>query len=272
MGTIEDPFGLRGRVAVVCGGAKGIGLGAAELFARAGATVVIADRDRSALEEAAAAVGAIESGALAIPTDVSVKEQVDDLAAQVVASHGKIDIWANVAGILQFGPIVETTEEDLDRIIGINLKGVYWGSAAAARVMVPAGRGSIINIASAGGEVPAPGISGLQLDQGCRAHVHAHLGGRGRALGSAGQFGGARLRETPMTAVHFTNADGTVDQIGAGEFWTPAPGRRPSASRVRTRGHRLRHALPGLGRLTFHDGTNAAPQWRGPYGLSRQKM
>ena len=88
---------------------------------------------------------------------------MDSLAAQVVEAHGRIDIWANVAGILQFGPIVETTEEDLDRIIGINLKGVYWGSAAAARAMVPAGRGSIINIASAGGEVPAPGISGYGL-------------------------------------------------------------------------------------------------------------
>ena len=182
MGTIEEPFGLQGRVAVVCGGARGIGRGAAEVFARAGAKIVIADRDRSALEEASAAVDAIGPGTLAIPTDVSVKAQVDSLAAQVVEAHGQIDIWANVAGILQFGPIVETTEEDLDRIIGINLKGVYWGSAAAARVMVPAGRGSIINIASAGGEMPA------------------------RANSVAPGF-----VETPMTAVHFTNEDGTID-------------------------------------------------------------
>src|ERR1035437_9107194 len=132
----EEPFGLRGRVAVVCGGAKGIGRGAAEVFARAGAKVVVADLDRSALKEATAALDAIVTGTLAVPTDVSVKADVDALAQQVVEAHGRSDVWANVAGILRFGPIVETTEEDLDQIIAINLKGVYWGSAAAARVMI----------------------------------------------------------------------------------------------------------------------------------------
>ena len=208
MGTIEEPFGLQGRVAVVCGGARGIGRGAAEVFARAGAKVVLADRDRAALEEASAAIG---PGTLAVPTDVSVKAQVDSLAAQVVAAHGKIDIWANVAGILQFGPIVETTEEDLDRIIGINLKGVYWGSAAAARVMVPAGRGSIINIASAGGEVPAPGISGYALTKAAVLMLTRTLAAEVGSAGVRANSVAPGFVETPMTAVHFTNEDGTID-------------------------------------------------------------
>jgi 3-oxoacyl-[acyl-carrier protein] reductase len=212
MGIGDELLGLHGRVAVVCGGAKGIGLGAAEVFARAGAKVVIGDRDQSALDEAAALIEAIEPGTLAVPIDVSVKANVDELAAQAVQAHGRIDVWANVAGILRFGPIVETTEEDLDQIIAVNLKGVYWGSAAAARVMVPAGRGSIINIASAGGEVPAPGISGYALTKAAVLMLTRTLAVE---LGPSGVRANAvapGFIETPMTAVHFTNEDGTIDQ------------------------------------------------------------
>jgi 3-oxoacyl-[acyl-carrier protein] reductase len=211
MEILEEQFRLDGRVAVVCGGARGIGRAASTTFARAGARVVVADLDGSALEETAESLESFGPKGLAVTTDVSVKAEVDDLAARALAEYGRIDVWANVAGILRFCPIVETTEEDLDRVIAVNLKGVYWGSAAAARAMIPAGKGSIINIASAGGEVPAPGIS-------CYALTKAAVIMFTRTLATEVGRAGVRANsvapgwiETPMTAVHFTNEDGSID-------------------------------------------------------------
>lgn len=185
----------------------GIGRQTAITFARAGARVVLADRAVDGLDETRSRI----DGALAVPTDVSVKADVDRLAEEALRATGRIDVWANVAGIIRNSLVVDTTESDLDAIIGVNLKGVYWGCAAAGRAMAGAGRGSIVNVASAGGEIPAPTLSVYGLTKAAVIQltrtVAAELGPRGvRANAVAPGF-----IDTPMTQRNWTTPDGTID-------------------------------------------------------------
>ncbi|MFI5041601.1 MAG: SDR family NAD(P)-dependent oxidoreductase [Acidimicrobiales bacterium] len=205
-------FSLEGRTAVVTGAAMGIGRQTALTYALAGAHVVVGDRAKDRLAETGELVEKAGGKATVVPTDVSVKSQVDDLARSAVRATGRLDVWANVAGVIRNSLVVDTTEEDLDAVLAVNLKGVYWGCAAAGRVMSAAGRGAIVNVASAGGEMPAPtlsvyGMSKAAVIQLTRV-VAAELGPKGvRANAVAPGF-----IETPMTMRNWTDADGSIDE------------------------------------------------------------
>jgi 3-oxoacyl-[acyl-carrier protein] reductase len=154
MNSTDDPFRLDGRVAVITGAASGIGRGAAIAFAKAGARLVLADIDEAGLEETAKEAG---GEAQCCRTDVSVRADVDRLAEGALERAGRIDVWANVAGTTTPCALFDVTEELVDRIVAINLKGVLWGCIAAARAMKEAGGGSIINISSTGAIGAPPG-------------------------------------------------------------------------------------------------------------------
>jgi 3-oxoacyl-[acyl-carrier protein] reductase len=135
---------LRGKLAVVTGGASGIGLAIATAFASEGAQVTIADR----AVEKKLNLAAQKAKAQALSIDVANEAEVKGLFEKV-AQQGGIDILVNCAGILIDKPLLETSAEDFDRLIGVNLKGVFLVGREALRLMVAQGRGGrVINIAS----------------------------------------------------------------------------------------------------------------------------
>jgi 3-oxoacyl-[acyl-carrier protein] reductase len=135
---------LTGRVALVVGGAGGIGAAIAKAFTAEGATVVVADRDANHAEAAAASVGAAGSVAMDVTRPTSVEAAVQE----VLAAHGSIDVLVNSAGILTEAPLVEMPVEQWRETIDIDLTGVFVVCRAVVPHMVERGHGRVINIAS----------------------------------------------------------------------------------------------------------------------------
>jgi NAD(P)-dependent dehydrogenase (short-subunit alcohol dehydrogenase family) len=151
-----DRVALTGKVAIVTGGARGLGRGFAEGLAAFGARVVVADRKADAAEEAAAAIRAAGQEALAVTCDVREGDQVGALIERTVAECGGIDVLVNNVGGIYLGrdrpparPFLEMTEADWDDSYTLNLRTVFLCTSAVGRVMVQQGRGgSIISVAS----------------------------------------------------------------------------------------------------------------------------
>jgi 3-oxoacyl-[acyl-carrier protein] reductase len=147
---------LDGRVAVVTGGAQGIGFAAVERYLASGATVAIWDRDAAGIDRALAAAkaGGCLSGAVVDVTDAG---QVAEAAQQVLATHGKVDILLNNAGIA--GPSMKTweyTDADWRAVVDLNLTGVFNCCRALIPAMLAAGYGRIVSIASIAGKEGNP--------------------------------------------------------------------------------------------------------------------
>jgi NAD(P)-dependent dehydrogenase (short-subunit alcohol dehydrogenase family) len=149
-------FDLRDQVALVTGGTGGLGRPIAAGLAAAGATVIVAD---IVLDHAAEAVAEIESygsRGLALPMDVTQAGSVQAVADRLIEEFGRIDILVNSHGLTKRIASAEFPEEEWDRIIAVNLKGVFLCCQIVGRVMIRQQRGSIINLASIGGLVALP--------------------------------------------------------------------------------------------------------------------
>lgn len=148
---------LAGRVAVVTGGAKGIGRGIVEALARHGATVVVADLDGEEAQRTADAVGGTDGAAvLARPLDVTSWEDAQQLAAGVIEEHGGIDILVNNAGVSRSIAFVDIDEAEWDRVFDVNVKGVYLVTRAVLPHLIERRSGRVINLASMVGKEAIP--------------------------------------------------------------------------------------------------------------------
>ena len=140
---------LKDKVAIITGATKGIGLACAQEFAQEGARVVLAGRTDSLGEVAAEEIRAAGGKALFVHCDVSQKDDVDALVQATVDHFGQIDVAVNNAGVNHSANFFDTTEDDWDWVMSVDLKGTFLVSQAAARVMVAQGKGgAIVNVSS----------------------------------------------------------------------------------------------------------------------------
>jgi NAD(P)-dependent dehydrogenase (short-subunit alcohol dehydrogenase family) len=153
-------FSLKGKVAVITGGGRGIGQAIAFAFAKAGAKVVVTSRKAQDLEATANEIKAFGGEAFALPAHLGKTEEIKKMIDAVMAKYGRIDILVNNAGASPaMGSVLECDDRLWDKLMDINLKGAYFVSQAAANIMVKQGGGKIINVASVDGHNPEPGLS-----------------------------------------------------------------------------------------------------------------
>jgi NAD(P)-dependent dehydrogenase (short-subunit alcohol dehydrogenase family) len=157
---MKNPLDFSGKVALVTGAAAGMGLATAQAFAEAGAAIVLADVNEDAVKAAAEKLVAAGHKALAVRCDVSDDAQVAAMVDCTVAKFGRLDAAFNNAGVMaRIAPTGESTREDWDRVIGINLRGVWSCMKHELRQMERQGSGAIVNNASVGALTGNPGIS-----------------------------------------------------------------------------------------------------------------
>jgi NAD(P)-dependent dehydrogenase (short-subunit alcohol dehydrogenase family) len=159
MHTIKNPLDFSGKVALVTGAAAGMGLATAKAFAEAGAAVALADYKEDAVKLAAEPLVAAGHKAIAMRCDVSDDAQVEAMVDRTVAEFGRLDAAFNNAGVMaHIAPTADSTREEWDRVIGINLRGVWSCMKYELRQMQRQGSGAIVNNASVGALTGNPGI------------------------------------------------------------------------------------------------------------------
>jgi NAD(P)-dependent dehydrogenase (short-subunit alcohol dehydrogenase family) len=217
-------FGLEGQVAVITGGGRGIGEGIAELFAKAGAAVVVAARRTAEVEAVAAKIRERGGNALGVTTDVTDDAAVDALARTAVDEFGSLSIWVNNAGGSPARcPLTDLGRDEWDAAVALNLSAVWIGCTTAARHITD---GSVINISSKAATGPVPGSGHYAA---CKAGVDSLTRTFSVELAPSirvnGVAPGAVPTEIMMNALSLTEDDlpGLAEQTGVplGRLGTP---------------------------------------------------
>ena len=151
----SNPFDLTGKIALVTGASRGIGEGIARLLAAQGAHVIVSSRKQDACEAVAASIRDEGGKAEAYACHIGEMAQIDKLFADLEAKHGRIDILVNNAATNpHFGHITETDVGAFQKTVDVNIRGYFFMSSAAAKLMASNGGGSIVNVASVNGVTP----------------------------------------------------------------------------------------------------------------------
>jgi 3-oxoacyl-[acyl-carrier protein] reductase len=238
---------LHGRVAVVTGGSREIGAAMAEALATAGAAVVIAHHNASALAEAVVGrIGAAGGQALAVQADLADVSANRRLVAQAVAAFGRLDIFVANAGLTMWGAFLEIDEATWDTVVDLNLKGSFFGAQAAARQMIAQRRaapddtygGRIVFSSSVTGVAAVPNCAAYAVTKAGLRHmatVLAHeLGPHGitvNALGIGATVNERNLRDDPDYLEHWeavtpTRRCGTPEDAAHALLYLISPGAR----------------------------------------------
>jgi 3-oxoacyl-[acyl-carrier protein] reductase len=154
---VTEAKSLAGKVAIVTGGGRGIGLAIARSLADDGASVVVSGRDAARLDAAVKELEALGGAALAVAADAAKREDVDRLVEATRERFGRIDVAVNNAGITRDQLLVRMKDDDWDQVLDTNLRGVFLMTRAVGKVMMRQKSGRIINIASTAGAMGNPG-------------------------------------------------------------------------------------------------------------------
>lgn len=153
--NLEKPFDLSGKVALVTGASRGIGESIARLLAKQNAQVIISSRKIADCQKVADSINEDGGSASAIACHIGDMEQIDSLFEQIKADHGTLDVLVNNAATNPyFGHILDTDLAAYQKTVDVNIRGYFFMSAAAGKIMRDAGGGAIVNVASINGVVP----------------------------------------------------------------------------------------------------------------------
>jgi NAD(P)-dependent dehydrogenase (short-subunit alcohol dehydrogenase family) len=166
-GVVLDQFRLDGKVALVTGGARGLGRAIADALASAGADVALSARQIEHAEHAAEVIGrTMGCKTIGVAADVTIRDSVEAMVARVLEALGRIDILVNNAGVNIRAPIEELSEEDWDTVVDTNLKGPWLCCRAVGGLMRQRKWGRVINVSSMLGEISLPGRSPYASSKG----------------------------------------------------------------------------------------------------------